>query len=110
MTLAEQQKFAILDLRQEVSSGGFDAYLRYWGGDTAELAVAALPVVLGPEWEELLVEAMRLMGPTYPLDPDARSRVIDENDLQATLHALDTRYYDLEAAVDADAAMCAYYG
>ncbi len=26
---------AICDLRQEVNSGGFDSYFRYWGGDSA---------------------------------------------------------------------------
>lgn len=25
---------AVRDLRQEVNSGGFDSYFRYWGGDT----------------------------------------------------------------------------
>lgn len=34
---------AVCDLRQEVNSGGFDAYFRYWGGDSAPMALATLP-------------------------------------------------------------------
>src|SRR5690349_1912653 len=96
LTHAQQAVFAICDLRQEVNSGGFDSYFRYGGGDTAPVALAALPEVLGQEWADLLLEAMTILGPAYPPGTDARARVLDAQDRDHELSALDERFYDLE--------------
>ena len=103
-----QAVFAICDLRQEVSSGGFDAYLRYWGGNTAPQALASLADVLGQDWADLLGEAMALLGPAFPADSDARAELLDELELDGRLAELDERFYDLEAAVDGDALLSAW--
>ena len=93
---------AICDFRQEVNSGGFDSYFRYWGGNTAPTALAALPSCLGPEWASLLTEAVRLFGDDYPLEPDSRAVVMDELELDEALEELDRRFYDLEGSTNAD--------
>lgn len=49
----EREVAAISDLRQEVNSGGFDGYFRYWGDDSAIVARAALPSVLRRDWAEV---------------------------------------------------------
>jgi len=109
-TLSEQdqQLFAILDLRQEVNSGGFDSYFRYWGGNTAEVALKGLPRMLGEGWASLLREAMGLFGTAYPTDPDARFAAIDALGLEEALDALDQRLYDLEGAEDVDSRLEAF--
>ena len=48
---------AIGDIRQEVNAGGFDNYLRAWGGNRALIAAVALPDVLGQDWAHLLEAA-----------------------------------------------------
>ncbi len=45
----ERSVLALCDLRQEVNSGGFDSYFRYWGGDSAPDAVAVVGALLGSE-------------------------------------------------------------
>jgi hypothetical protein len=111
-TLTEVQRaaLAICDMRQEVNAGGFDAYFRYWGGNTAPEALAALPAALGDQWASLLSDAMQAFGPVYPRDPDARADLIDQGDLGDRLNALDTRYYELEGTVDADQRLNVYLG
>jgi len=104
----ELEVAAICDLRQEVNSGGFDSYFRYWGGNTAPQAADALPKVLGEEWAAVLTEAMSLLGPAYPRDPDLRFELLDEPHVIEALHGLDTRYFELEASIDADALMTAH--
>ena len=101
----ERQLLAILDLRQEVNAGGFDAYLRGWGGDSALDALQALPGALGQPWADLLDEAVRVVGSPYPEgDPDERGARLDADPgAGATLDALDHRLYALEAAEDVDA-------
>ena len=108
LSTQEQQLFAILDLRQEVNSGGFDSYFRYWGGNTAEVALAALPRMLGESWTSLLRDAMGLLGTAYPNDPDARAAVLDALGLDDALDALDQRLYALEVAEDVDARLQEY--
>lgn len=103
-----QKVFAICDLRQEVNSGGFDSYFRYWGGDTASVALAALPDVLGDAWARLLREAMQTLGPNYPADADARAGLLDDRDLDEVLNEFDSRFYELEASTDADGLVNAY--
>lgn len=93
---------AICDLRQEVNSGGFDVYFRYWGANTAELAVRAIERVLGAGWAAVLSEAMALFGPAFPLTVDERESILTEAVSEA-LDALDERYLDLEASTEADA-------
>lgn len=99
----DRQVLAICDFRQEVNSGGFDSYFRYWGGDTALTAVAGLPRLLGSGWADLLGEAVALFGVPYSLDADDRAEKIDDNSLDATLGDLDKRFYKLEATAGADA-------
>ena len=108
LTEVQREVAAICDLRQEVSSGGLDAYLRYGGGDSAPEALAALPKVLGPAWAELLHTAMSLLGPEYPTDADARSARMENRDLDDALDALDARYFELEGSSDADARVSSY--
>ena len=108
LTSAQQAVLAVLDLRQEVNSGGFDSYFRYWGGDTAPLALASLPQLLGQDWADLLREAMATLGPTYPPTADARTAALDAHDMNDELAALDDRFYELEGAVDADSRLNAY--
>lgn len=107
LLLRERGVAAICDLRQEVNSGGFENYFSYWGGDTAQDALRALPVFLGNEWALLLREAMGLLGQDYPTDPDDRQALIIERDLSGALSELDERFYALEAATDADALLSA---
>ncbi|NYI43652.1 hypothetical protein BJ993_000732 [Nocardioides aromaticivorans] len=109
-TLTPRQRavFAICDLRQEINSGGFDSYFRSWGGDTAPLALAALPEALGERWAMLLREGMQVLGPDYPASADARFDVLDSHNLDAVLDGLDERFYDLEAATDANDLIDAY--
>lgn len=94
---------AICDLRQEVNAGGFDGYFSSWGGDNAPDALAALPAFLGEDWAALLREAMNLLGPSYPVDQGDREARVEELDLGDAFAALDERFYDVEAATDADA-------
>lgn len=108
LTDVQRAALAICDLRQEVNAGGFDAYFRYWGGNTAPEALAALPAALGDEWASLLNEAMQVLGPNYPSDPDARAELLDQGDLENRLNDLDTRYYELEESVDADQRLNAF--
>jgi hypothetical protein len=98
---------AICDLRQEVSSGGFDGYFRYWGGDSAPDALRVLPDALGPSWAALLEEAMGVFGAVYPTDVDDREKALDAVD-DGKLDDLATRFFDLEASDDADARLGRY--
>jgi hypothetical protein len=98
----ERQVLAICDLRQEVNSGGFDSYLRYWGGDTAPTAAAALPQLLGSPWVDVLREAMSLLGDPYPASAEDRADKIDGDSLEEALNDLDQRFYALEASTEAD--------
>jgi hypothetical protein len=108
LTAAHRGLVAVCDLRQEVNAGGFENYLGAWGGNSAEDALTALPVLLGQEWADLLNAAMGLLGPAYPRDPDERGNAIDQRDLYDRLQELDERYYDLESSTDADARLNAY--
>ncbi|WP_165872832.1 DMP19 family protein [Nocardioides jejuensis] len=108
LSTRQQAVFAICDLRQEVNSGGFDSYFRSWGGDTAQVALVALPEALGDSWAALLQEAMRTLGPQYPADADARSDLLEDRDVIAELNELDSRLYELEEATDADDRVNAY--
>jgi hypothetical protein len=103
LTEDQQGILAIIDMRQEVASGGFDAYFRYWGGNTAEDALSALQTHLGEEWADALNESMSAFGSPYPVEPDAREQFLEDAAIQDRLSALDERVYALEAAVDADA-------
>ncbi|NYG19636.1 hypothetical protein BJY17_000383 [Agromyces hippuratus] len=100
LPIGQQRLYAVLDLRQEVSSGGFDSYFRYWGGDTAEIALDALPGLLGEDWAVLLRDAMSLMGAPYPRSADDRAAMLDAGDFDDALAALDDRLYRLEAVED----------
>ncbi|GLI28348.1 hypothetical protein ARHIZOSPH14_25900 [Agromyces rhizosphaerae] len=102
LSVGERGILAILDLRQEVASGGFDAYFRYWRGDTAEEALLALPTVLDEEWVRVLREAMNSLGAPYPSDPEARALILDEGVVDERLQALDERIYELEADAGVD--------
>ena len=105
----EQLEVAVIcDLRQEVNSGGFDSYFRYRGGNSAQLALAALPGVLGQEWADLLQAAMSQLGTDYPIDVDVRERLVDGPGVGEALHALDAGFYDLEASTEADALLTAH--
>lgn len=99
---AQRALVAVCDLRQELNSGGFDSYCRYWGGNSAPEALAALPAIFSREWAELLSEAMALLGPNYPTTQDVREGLLDSQDLDDQLETLDDRYYALEGAMDAD--------
>lgn len=110
LTPGEQAVAAICDFRQEVNSGGFDSYFRFWGGDTAAVAVAALPAALGAKWAGVLAEAMALFGDVYPADPDARADLLDSLDLDDTLDALDDKVFELEGSFDADKKLSEFLG
>lgn len=108
-SLPEQQRgiLAILDVRQEVASGGFDSYFRYWGGNTAAEALHALPLVLGDEWEDVLREAMSVLGDPYPSDIGVRVARLEEAGVEERMFVLDQRLSALEAASDADVRLAA---
>lgn len=108
LTPAQRGLMAVCDLRQEVNAGGFDTYFRAWGGNSADVALAALPDLLGQESADLLQSAMTLLGATYPADPDERGETLDRFDLDDHLHELDERFYALEAETDADAKLNTY--
>jgi hypothetical protein len=101
----DRQVLAICDFRQEVNSGGFDSYFRYWGGDTALTAMAGLPKLLGSPWGDLFGEAIALFGVPYPLNADDRAEKIDSDSLEATLGEFDQRFYKLETSTAADAGL-----
>ncbi len=104
----QREVAAICDLRQEVNSGGFDSYFRYWGGNTAPVALSALARILGAQWVELLREAMLLFGPEYPTDVDDRKQELGTGLHDSSLHALDDRFYALEESIDADGPLAAH--
>ncbi|MDY0828751.1 DUF4375 domain-containing protein [Microbacterium sp. BG28] len=108
-SLSEQERgiLAILDLRQEVASGGFDSYFRYGGGNTAEEALRALPVFLGNDWEDVLREAMSVLGEPYPTDIDVRELRLEEAGAEERLSLLDRRVGVLEGTSDSDARLSA---
>lgn len=103
LTSTERGLAAILDLRQEVSSGGFESYFRFWGGDSAPEALEALPGTLGEGWADLLRRAMVTLGAEYPLDADERADRIDDLACEDVLGALDEEFYALAGIADADA-------
>lgn len=102
LTREERTIAAICDFRQETNAGGFDAYFRYGGGDTAVIALHGLESILGPKWYDLLAEAMSLLGEPYPRSSARRADLLDERELDDELTALDERFYSLEASTDAD--------
>jgi len=102
LSAQERGVAAICDLRQEVNSGGFDSYFRYWGGDSAPEALGALRETLGAGWAELLREGMALFGPDYSRDSAVREAVIDDRGLDVRFEELDARFFELEAATDSD--------
>ncbi len=106
LTNVEQEVAAICDLRQEVNSGGFDAYFRFWGGNTAEAAASAIGRILGNDWADVLLDAMALLGPVYPRTANEREAILSEAVSEA-LEVFDARYFDLEASVDADGLLTA---
>ena len=108
LPIRQQRLYAVLDLRQEVNSGGFDSYFRYWGDDTAEIALDALPELLGEEWAVLLRDAVSLMGTPYPRATDDRAAILDAGDFDDALAALDDRLYRLEAVEDIDGRLAAH--
>lgn len=108
LTEVEAQVAAICDLRQEVNSGGFDRYFSCSGGNTARMALAALPTVLGQDWADLLGSAMSLLGADYPIDPNVRQDHLASPGVHDALDDLDTAYFDLELAIDADALLAAH--
>lgn len=103
MTHEQRLVFAINSLRQEVHSGGFDSYFRYWAGNTALLALEAAEI-LGPQWVAVVATAVQVMGSPYPSDIDERERTVDQlaDDSPQLLNDLDRRWYDLEAEQPAD--------
>jgi hypothetical protein len=108
LSARERVVAAICDWRQEVNSGGFDTYFRYWGGNTAREALVGLAGALGHDWAECLRDAMAVFGASYPEDPAEREAHLDDLEIDQTLAALDDRFYELEASVDADARLAAY--
>lgn len=102
LTRTERTVAAICDFRQETNSGGFDAYFRYSGGDTAIVALEDIGSILGTEWHSLLAEAMSLLGEPYPQGSARRADLLDELELDDELSVLDDRFYALEASTDAD--------
>lgn len=108
LSAVQRSVLALCDLRQEVNSGGFDSYFRYWGGDSAPDAVAVIASAMGAEWGEVLGEAMALFGPDYPAASRDRARILDSIGLDETLEELDRRFFDLGATTDADAMVSAY--
>ncbi len=103
MTREQQFVFAINYLRQEVNSGGFDAYLRYSGGNSLPLAREA-SAVLGPGWVALVEDVLEVMPSPYPQEVDERAARLDDllrinPDL---LNTFDNRLCDLEDAQAVD--------
>lgn len=108
LTGVQRAVAAICDWRQEVNSGGFDSYFRYWGGNSAENALAALPDALGVAWADVLREGMALLGPDYPTDQDAREARIDDLDVDDRFEELDAQFFELENSSDADSRLGDY--
>lgn len=99
LSLNEEQRrlLAVCDFRQEVNSGGFDSYLRHWGTDTASDALAMLPRSLGEPWQQLLAEALAILGTAIPSTADERATVLnDAAEADDVLGLLDERFYELE--------------
>jgi Domain of unknown function (DUF4375) len=109
-TLTEglRRVLAICDLRQEVNSGGFDGYFRYWGAAHVADAVEGLPEVLGQDWAGLLREAVELLADPYPDNADDRADRLDRGDLDESMSDLDERFYALESSSSADTRLNEY--
>lgn len=102
----QRQLLALCDLRQEVNSGGFDSYLRFWGADTASDALAIVGSALGEPWRQVLVEALDVFGTANPSTADERAEVLDDAaEADDVLGLLDDRFYELEGSQDTDAAL-----
>ena len=98
MTPEQRLVFAFNFLRQEVNSGGFDAYFRYSGGDTTACAQQAARAIVGTRWAALIADACRVVGSPYPQTAEVREKVLDQlADAQRDLlNGLDDRLYALE--------------
>jgi hypothetical protein len=106
LTAEQRRLLAVCDFRQEVNSGGFDNYLRYWGADTASEALAILPRALGTPWHQVLAEALAIFGTANPSTADERAEVLDDAaEADDVLGLLNTRFYELEGPQDADSAL-----
>lgn len=106
LTAEQRRILAVCDLRQEVNSGGFDSYLRYWGADSASEALAILPRALGEPWRQVLAEALAIFGTSDPSTADERAEVLDDAaEADDVLGLLDSRFYELEGSQDADSAL-----
>jgi hypothetical protein len=68
--------YALGMLRQEVTSGGFEAYFRDQGGDTA-LDAQAAAVLVGHAWQVLISTACKRVGTPYPAEQPARGQAVD---------------------------------
>ena len=102
----QRQLLALCDLRQEVNSGGFDSYLRFWGADTASDALAIVGGALGEPWRQVLVEALDIFGSANPRTADERAEALDDAaEADDVLGVLDERFFELEGSQDADAAL-----
>lgn len=102
----QRQLLAVCDLRQEVNSGGFDSYLRFWGADTSSDALAILGGALGEPWRQVLNEALGVFGTASPSTADERAAVIDgAAEADDVLGLLNERFFELEGSQDADAAL-----
>jgi hypothetical protein len=106
LTAEQRRLLAVCDFRQEMNSGGFDTYLRYWGADTASEALAILPRALGDPWHQVLAEALAVFGTANPSTADERAEVLDgAGEANDVLGLLDTRFFELEGSQDADRAL-----
>jgi len=102
----QRQLLAVCDLRQEVNSGGFDSYLRFWGADTASDALAIVGGALGEPWRQVLVEALGIFGTANPSTADERADVLNgAAEADDVLGLLDDRFFELENSHDADVAL-----
>lgn len=99
---------AICDLRQEVGSGGFEAYFRYRGGDGAPDALLVIGTALGQAWADLLARAMCVVGPEYSTNATDRCNRLDKPGVGTQLDHLDLQFLELEGNDDADQLLTAY--
>lgn len=103
MTPEQRMVFAFNMLRQEVNNGGFEAYFRYQGGDTATYAIEGARRIAGARWSTLIEEACRTMGSSYPADVETREHVVDRlAGGRELLSRLDDRLRRLEKVEPAD--------
>ena len=105
LTSDERLVLALGEIRTEVSSGGFDFYLRYPYRKNAPIAIEAARAAGCPDLAALIEEAISVVGRDL-LDCDNEEALSGRlEQVEEDLGDLDQRFCELEMTADLDAAL-----